>query len=320
MSALPAPPKKNWMPPASLVRPADRMPDPAHPALAGIRMAGAWLAIAAGLATLVALMVPYAAPKLAPILIPALVLLLAGLALLATIVERRGRAAERERLLAENRRLAADLESLADTAWELHESEERAARQKAEAANAAKSRLLATVSHEFRTPLNGILGLTGLLLETRLTAGSGDLCPRRPFFGRGAARARRRHARFLQDRAGRLDLHPEPTDLEALLQEIVELLAARAHAKGIDIAVSMGREVPAEVVVDAARLRQVLLNLAGNGVKFTDAGGVTLSAPNAPAGGRIRRGSSSRSPTAVPASRPRKPSASSASSSRSIRR
>ena len=95
MSVLPAPPKKNWMPPASPLRPAERMPDPAPPAPAGIRLAGAWLAIAAGLATLVALMVPYAASKLAPILIPALVLLLAGLALLATIVERRGRAAER---------------------------------------------------------------------------------------------------------------------------------------------------------------------------------------------------------------------------------
>src|SRR5262249_1651662 len=57
-----------------------------------------------------------------------------------------------------------------------------------------------------------------------------------------------------------------------------ELLAARAHAKGIDIAVRIGRDVPAEVLVDAARLRQVLLNLAGNGVKFTDTGGVTLSA------------------------------------------
>jgi CheY-like chemotaxis protein len=89
---------------------------------------------------------------------------------------------------------------------------------------------------------------------------------------------------FSRSEAGRFDLHPEPADLETLLQEIVELLAARAHAKGIDIAVSMGREVPAEVVVDAARLRQVLLNLVGNGVKFTDAGGVTLSAERAGGG------------------------------------
>ena len=121
-------------------------------------MAGAWVAIAAGLVTLIGLTLPYAAPGVAVVFVPALVVLLAALA--ATVAERSRRAAERERLTAENRRLAADLESLADSTWELHESEEREARRKAEAANAAKSRLLATVSHEFRTPLNGILGLT----------------------------------------------------------------------------------------------------------------------------------------------------------------
>src|SRR5690606_18063509 len=83
---------------------------------------------------------------------------------------------------------------------------------------------------------------------------------------------------FSKIEAGRLDLRPESTDVEALLQEIAELLAARAHAKGIDIAAEIGEGVPPSVLVDAARLRQVLINLAGNGVKFTDTGGVTLSA------------------------------------------
>ena len=242
-------------------------------------MAGAWVAIAAGLVTLIGLTLPYAAPGVAVVFVPALVVLLAALAVVAaTVAERRRHAAEREHLTAENRRLAADLESLADSTWELHESEEREARRKAEAANAAKSRLLATVSHEFRTPLNGILGLTGLLLETRLT-------PDQETYVRGAHSSGEALLALVDDmldfsraEAGRFDLHPEPTDLEAFLQDIVELLAARAHAKGIDIAVRMGSAVPAVVVVDAARLRQVLLNLAGNGVKFTDAGGVTLSA------------------------------------------
>ena len=123
---------------------------------------------------------------------------------------------------------------------------------------------------------------------------------------------------FSKIEAGRLDLRPEPTDLEALLQEIAELLAGRAHVKGIDIAAEIGRDVPPRSMVDPARLRQVLINLAGNGVKFTEAGGVTLSrraAPPTAARHRLRR----------LRQRPRHrrratPSACSTSSSRSTRR
>jgi PAS domain S-box-containing protein len=157
-------------------------------------------------------------------------------------------------------------------------------RQKAEAASQAKSRVLATVSHEFRTPLNGILGLTGLLRETSLTPDQETYARAVHTSGEALLALVDDMLDFSKIEAGRLDIHPEPTDLEALVQDIVELLAGRAHIKGIDIAAEIGAGVPAKVIVDPARLRQVLINLAGNGVKFTEKGGVTVSLSLAPDG------------------------------------
>jgi len=156
------------------------------------------------------------------------------------------------------------------------------ARQRAEAANEAKTNFLATVSHEFRTPLNGILGLTGLLLESKLT-------PEQETYARGV-RSSGEALLLLVDEmlelsrieAGRLDLRPAATDIATLLRDIGELLAARAHAKGIDLAVDVGCDLPERVRVDAARLRQVLVNLVDNAVKFTERGGVVLRAGRRP--------------------------------------
>ena len=114
------------------------------------------------------------------------------------------------------------------------------ARQRAEAASQAKSRVLATVSHEFRTPLNGILGLTGLLGETELTPDQATYARAVHSSGEALLALVDDMLDFSKIEAGRLDLRPEPTDLEALLQEIAELLAGRAHAKGIDIAADVG--------------------------------------------------------------------------------
>jgi signal transduction histidine kinase/CheY-like chemotaxis protein len=158
------------------------------------------------------------------------------------------------------------------------------ARQKAEAASQAKSRVLATVSHEFRTPLNGILGLAGLLGETPLSPDQATYAHAIRSSGEALLALVDDMLDFSRIEAGRLDLRPEPTDIEALLQEIAELLAGRAHVKDIDIAVEVSPDLPASVLVDPARLRQVLINLAGNGVKFTEAGGVALSARAVPDG------------------------------------
>jgi len=151
------------------------------------------------------------------------------------------------------------------------------ARRRAEAASQAKSRVLATVSHEFRTPLNGILGLTDLLAESDLGADQLAYLGAVHSSGEALLSLVDDMLDFARIEAGRFDLRPEPTDLESLLEEIVELLAARAHAKGIGIAAEVGANMARRVMVDAPRLRQVLINLVGNGVKFTDTGAVVVS-------------------------------------------
>jgi CheY-like chemotaxis protein/nitrogen-specific signal transduction histidine kinase len=151
-----------------------------------------------------------------------------------------------------------------------------AERERADAANAAKSRLIATVSHEIKTPLSGMLGLTGLLLETALTKEQENFV--------GAIRSSGELLLGLVEElldlakleAGRFDLHPGPVDLERMSEEIVELLAARANAKGLDLATYVAPGVPRPLVLDGPRLRQVLLNLAWNAVKFTEKGGAAI--------------------------------------------
>ena len=246
------------------------------------RIAAGLFAAAAGIGVLVAGAVAWSSPALAPIVAPMVVLVGAVALWGANRADHRRLSADLDRLAGDNRRLAETVEHLSDAAWELRESEERyrsltEARQRAEAASQQKSRVLATVSHEFRTPLNGILGLTGLLLETGLSADQETYARAVHSSGEALLALVDDMLDFSRIEAGRLELRSEAADLESLLQEIAELLAARAHAKGIDIAVEIARDVPTNVVVDAARLRQVLINLAGNGVKFTESGGVTLS-------------------------------------------
>jgi PAS domain S-box-containing protein len=371
------------------------------------KVALAILAMGCGLGTVGGLLVVLAAPALAPVLGPFAIFAIAFALWGAAHADHRRLAAELDRLAGENARLATRLESLADTAWELRESEERYrslieaegdvvvhrdrdgnvtfvnaaftetfglardrvlglplalsplaevagtttrdagerdivardirlatrsgprwyswvdirvrdekgalgpvysvardidarketertlrdASKRAEAASQAKSGFLAAVSHEFRTPLNGILGLTGLLLES-------DLPADQETYARGVRSSGEALLRLVDDmldfsriEAGRLDLRPETADIEALLQEIGELLAGRAHAKAIDLAVAPGLDLPG-VLVDGPRLRQVLINLVGNGIKFTDAGGVTLRAKRSadPDGRTVRIG------------------------------
>ena len=164
------------------------------------------------------------------------------------------------------------------TAQKRTELERQNAHEAAEAANRAKSEFLANMSHEIRTPLNGVLGMTELALNTKLSEEQREYLTLVKTSGETLLTVINDILDFSKIEAGRLDINPIDFELRDSLGDTLKALSLRAHQKGLELALHVAHDVPYRVEGDPTRLRQIVINLVSNAIKFTDHGEVVLHA------------------------------------------